>query len=71
MTKATRSQLLKTYKRNTKLIELLTPYLSFSHPVMQYLYRNSIHPDAIQAMEDKFYELLAEDMLLNAERLSL
>ena len=37
---------------------------------MQYLYRNSTHPDAIQAMEDRFYELLAEDMLLNAQRLS-
>ena len=52
------------YDIYVKLIELLSPYLSYSNPIMQKLYRETLFSPAISdRYEQEFLDLLSEDML--------
>ena len=52
------------YDIYVKLIELLSPYLSFSSPIMQTLYRKTLFsPATSDQYEQEFLDLLSEDML--------
>ena len=52
------------YDIYVKLIELLSPYLSYSNHIMQKLYRKTLFSPAISdRYEQEFLDLLSEDML--------
>ena len=52
------------YDIYVKLIELLSPYLSFSSPIMQKLYRETLFsPEISDQYEQEFLDLLSQDML--------
>ena len=52
------------YDIYVKLIELLSPYLSFSSPIMQTLYRKTLcSPAMSDQYEQEFLDLLSQDML--------
>lgn len=52
------------YDIYVKLIELLSPYLSYSNPIMQKLYRKTLFSPVISdRYEQEFLDLLSEDML--------
>lgn len=50
-----------------RLLELLEPRLSYSHQLIQYLYREaSFSPAEIDALDSHFNDMLAADMLSNS-----
>lgn len=65
MTDTEYQKLLKIFKRNEQLIHMLEKRVSIGNPLLQYLYRNTWHPDAIKSLNEKFDKLLSEDMLAN------
>lgn len=58
------------YDIYVKSIELLSPYLSYSNPIMQTLYRKTLFSPAMSdRYEQEFLDLLSQDMNPEKEKL--